>query len=349
MKNKTVTLKTLAQQIGLTPATISKALRDGADISKATKEKVKTLADELGYQPNFMARTLVNKRSNIIGVIVPVLSESFFGFMVHAINEVARKNGYETIILMNNEDHEVEKKNLDFLSMLQVDGICIDSVPGNNNLQLKKKLIDRGVPFVSMDRHCEGIETDTVSTNDIKAAYSMVKHFINNGKKRIAFVGAIESLSVAEDRYKGYKKALKDFKIQYDGNLVVPIKVEIDHVELKEQIRSLLKSEKKIDAIVCAGGLITYSVGLVLFEQNISIPNDIALGEFGDNNVVHRLGVPFVTIDQAPYEIGKKAAEILIDRLKNKNQKTKLKHVKIHSQLIYHNPSVHEHILLEKI
>ena len=85
MKNKTVTLKTLAQQIGLTPATISKALRDSPDISKATIKKVKALADELGYQPNFMARTLVSKRSNIIGVIVPVLSESFFGFMVHAI------------------------------------------------------------------------------------------------------------------------------------------------------------------------------------------------------------------------------------------------------------------------
>jgi len=349
MKNKTVTLKILAQQIGLTPATISKALRDSSDISKATITKVKALADELGYQPNFMARTLVNKRSNIIGVIVPVLSESFFGFMVHAINETARKNGYETIILMNNEDHEIEKKNLEFLSMLQVDGICIDSVPGSRNLRLKKKMIERGVPFVSMDRKCDGIETDTVSTDDIKASYSMVKHFINNAKKNIAFVGAIESLSVARERYKGYKKALKDFNIKYDKNLVVSIKVEIDQILLQEQIKALLKSKKKIDAIVCAGGQIAYLVGKVLNEQHISIPNEIALGEFGDNNIVHRLGVPFVTIDQTPYEIGKKAVETLLDRLKNKDLKTKPRHIKINSQLIYHNPAVHEHILIEKI
>ena len=108
----------------------------------------------------------------------------------------------------------------------------------------------------------------------------MVKHFINNGKKGIAFVGAIGSLSVASERYKGYKKALKDFSLKFDEKLVVKINVEIEHEKLNEQIKKLLKSKKKIDAIVCAGGQIAYLVGKVLADENISIPKDLYLGEF---------------------------------------------------------------------
>ncbi|MCB0748143.1 MAG: LacI family DNA-binding transcriptional regulator, partial [Ignavibacteriae bacterium] len=179
-----VTIKTIAKKINVSPATVSKALRDSHDISDQTKLKIKNLAKKLGYKPNLMARNLVSKKSNIIGVIVPDISTSFFGLTVRGINYAARKHNYEVIILVNDEDHKVERKNIEFISNLQVDGILIDSVPGNHNLDLLEELSENGMPIVFVDRKCKKINADSVTTDDIKAGYTITKYFLKNNKSK---------------------------------------------------------------------------------------------------------------------------------------------------------------------
>lgn len=112
MDKKLVTIKTLAEKLSVTPSTISKALRDGDDISEKMKEKVNKLANELGYRSNLAARSLVSGKSNMIAVLVPDVASSFFGYILRGINLDARKYGYETVILVSDEDHEEEKDNL---------------------------------------------------------------------------------------------------------------------------------------------------------------------------------------------------------------------------------------------
>ena len=157
MGKKSVTIKTLAVECNVTPSTVSKALRDSSDISEETKRKVKKLARELGYKPNLMARNLVSKRSNIVGVIVPDVTTSFFGNTLRGINTRARNYQFETIILVNEENHKDERKNIEFLSNLRVEGMIIDSVPGDHNLDLLQDLSESGMPIVFIDRKCEAV------------------------------------------------------------------------------------------------------------------------------------------------------------------------------------------------
>jgi LacI family transcriptional regulator len=346
---KAVTIKTIAKEYGVTPATVSKALRDSSDIATETKRKIKEVADRLGYQPNFLARSLVSKRSNIIGIIMPNITTSFFGYTMRGISDAARKNNYETIILVNDENHNEERKNLEFLSKLQVDGIVIDAVPGCNNNDLVSNLVKKGTSIVFVDRKPEKFKTDSVTTNDIGVGYSITDNFITNGRKNIAFIGAINELSVAKERMLGYKKALINSNIQFNDKFVIPISYKIDNEGIKNTVRQFLDKNNNIDGFICAGGEIAYLTGLVLLENGYSIPGDVLLGEFGDNNVVHRLGVPFLTVDQSPYEIGKKAGNLLIDRINEKETPKEYKNILISSKLISHNPAAHTHVIIEEI
>lgn len=349
MVAKAVTIKTLAKEFNVSPATVSKALRDSYDISEETKRKIKKLAKDRGYKPNLMARNLVSRKSNIVGIIVPNISTSFFGFTLRGINIRSRKYSYETIILVNDEDYKEERKNIEFLSNLQVEGIIIDSVPGDHNIDLLKDLSEKGMPIVFIDRKCDQVNAESVTTNDVKAGYRITRHFLKNKKKNIIFVGSVNTLSVADDRFKGYKKALKEYNINFNENSSVYVDYEIEEDVLKNKIRKFVKSGQKFDSFICAGGVIAYNVGLVLLEEGYSIPEDVLLGEFGDNNIVHRLGVPFVTVDQFPSKIGEKAFDLLVRHIEEPNYIIKRKHNYIKSQLVSHHPAAHEHVHIEDI
>lgn len=350
MTKKSVTIKTLAEKLSVTPATISKALRNADDISEKMKLRVRKLANELGYIPNLMARNLVSGKSCMIAVLVPNLSTSFFGYTLRGINSKARKLGYETMIFVHEEDYKEERKQLEFLSGLQIGGLILDSVPGNHNLDLIKNISEKRIPVVFIDRRCDQINADSVITNDKKAGYSITQYMINNGRKNIAFIGSVAELAVANDRYIGYKNALGDSKIRINHNLLLNVDFQIDEAVMKDSITKFIDQNCDIDAVICAGGIPAYITGIVLTEKNIKIPEQIELGEFGDNNIVHRLGVPFVTVNQHPSRIGQKAFDLLYNRISNPISKNiRRKHIFIKSHLIYHIPATHEHKTIEEI
>ncbi len=350
MDKKLVTIKTLAEKLSVTPSTISKALRDGDDISEKMKVKVKKLANELGYKPNFAARSLVSGKSNMIAVLIPDVATSFFGYILRGINFDARKYGYETVILVSDEDHEEERRQLEFISTLQIDGLIIDTVPGNHNIALLKNISEKGIPIVFIDRKCDQMNADSVTTNDIEAGYSMTRYMISKKRRNIAFIGSVEELPVANDRYKGYSKALKDFQIDIDPSLLLNVGFQIDEDRMKNRIMKFIEKNKSIDAIICAGGVPAYFTGLALIEKGNRIPKEIELGEFGDNNIVHRLGVPFVTVNQNPNLIGEHAFELLQKRINTpRTKEMKRKHTYVKSQLIYNIPAEHKHKIIEEI
>lgn len=332
MKNKKVTIKNIAEAMNFTPATISKALRDSSDISEATRERVKKLAAEMGYQPNIMARSLVNQKSCLLGVIVPDLTISFFSEVVRGIYEHARLHGYEAIIMVNDENIENEKRNLNFLSAMHVDGILINAVPGEDNNGLIQNLIDHGIAMVAYDRTIDGLDVSSVTIDDEVAAYHVMEHFITKGRKTILFLGPTKTLSVARGRYRGYRKALDDFGLSYKPELVVPC--DVDDEDAREKMMRKLTELPDIDAVMCIGGLIAYGAGRALMQAKKSIPEDVMLAEFGDNAIVHRLGVPFVTVNQSPYQMGRQAVDLVVEHLDNKITKQPYKHLTIETKLI---------------
>ncbi len=331
---KPVTLKTLAKILGLTPATISKALRDSSDISLKTREMVKKKAKELGYQPNLMARSLIKRRSQIIGVIVPDLAHSFFAEVTRGISEEGRLWGYESIIMVHDEDSKIEKRNLGFLSALNVDGILIAAVPGTQNNKLIERIRERGIPFVCFDRIIDGLQFPSITIDDETASFNLVKNFIESGRRNIVFFGPTKDLFVAKGRYLGYCNALKYYNIDYRPEFVIESEISVE--DAHRRMKSYILSNYKFDAVICVSGLIAFGAGKAILESGLSIPNDVWLGEFGDNNIVHRLGVPFITVHQNPYLMGKQALEMIINIIEKRVEQPP-QHVFVETQLIFHH------------
>ena len=332
-KKKKTTLKGIAGLLGVSTATVSKALRNSSDISSDMQQRVKKLAGELGYRPNLIARTLVFQRSYLLGVIIPDLRISFFSEVTRGIYEQARLRGYVAILMVNDEKPENERKNLEFLSDLHVDGILLDAAPGRHNYDVYAQLVQEGFPIVCYDRKLDGFEVDSVTIDDRQAAFRLASNLIKQERRKILFLGPHEHFSVAEDRYQGYLDALKSFDIPYCPDLVA-------HSELYAEdsyrvMKSILNKGLKPDAVLCLGGAVAHGAGSAILQAGFSIPNDMILAEFGDNDVVARLGVPFVTINQNPYKIGKTAVDLLVNEIENGSETKSAKHVIIDTELIH--------------
>ena len=336
--NKKITIKDIAKEIGVDPSTVSKALRKQSDISIEMQKKVKKFADKLGYRPNLLAKSLINKRSNILGVIIPDLRISFFSEATRGIYEEATKNGYETILLVHDENAENEKRKLEFLSDINVDGILLNAVDETTNLDLYKKLQNEGIKIVCWDRKIKNSNFNSVTINDKKASFELTNKLIVNGRKKIMFIGPNTGIPVAKDRFEGYLMALKENKIRVRKNLI--LETERNFESAHNTLYNALQSGIDIDAIVCVGGLVAFGAGNAILESKLRIPEDILLCEFGDNDVISRLGIPFYTVNQNPYKIGQEAVNLLTKCLEDENYCSKSIHRDVEHKIIYRNTGV---------
>lgn len=332
LARKKLTLKDVASILNLTPATVSKALRDSSDISIETKERVKDKCKELGYRPNLLARSLINNRSKILGVLVPDLRISFFSEAVRGMYEESSFKGYECLLLVHDEDPCKERQKIEFLSDIGVDGILLNAVGGEDNLSLYENLDNEGIKIVCWDRKLNNVPFNSVTINDIEASFKLTSKIISHGRKNILFLGPNTGIPVCRDRFKGYKMALQENGIQFNPDLVLETFRSVE--DSYEKMSALLDKHSQIDGIVSIGGLITYGAGKAVLDRNLSIPNDIIIGEFGDNTVVSRLGTPFYTVNQNPYKIGKAATDLLINIIETRKSYNDFQDIIIDSEVI---------------
>jgi DNA-binding LacI/PurR family transcriptional regulator len=329
---KKITLKDIARMLSISPATVSKALRDSSDISLEMKEKVKSKANELGYRPNLLARSLINNKSKILGIVLPDLRISFFSEAVRGMYEGANKKGYESILLIHDENKDTERKKLEFLSDIHADGILLNATGHKTNYDIYEKLAEEGIKIVCWDRKLEGLGYNSVTIDDKKASFELTSTMISQGRRNIMFLGPNTVIPVARDRFAGYKLALKENGIEYNPELVMHS--FRDFTDSYKRMLSFLKTKIKIDGVISLGGLSTLGAGKAILESNRSIPKDIMLGEFGDNDVIHRLGVPFYTVFQNPYLIGKSSVERLIKIIEYPERQDTLKDIIIDSKVL---------------
>jgi LacI family transcriptional regulator len=329
---KKLTLKDIAKLLSVTPATVSKALRGSNDISEAMKEKVKKITKELGYRPNILARSLINNRSKILGVLIPDLRISFFSEAARGMYEESSRKGYEILLMVHDEKKEKERKKLEFLSDIHADGILLNTIGGKSNYSLYQKLAEEGIKLVCWDRKIEDLRYKSVTINDKKVSYDLTTKIINQGRSNIFFWGPNTGIPVAKDRFEGYKLALKENGIPFNSTLVV--QTFRNFADSYKKMNAILDKKIKVDGIVSVGGLITYGAGKAILDHNFSIPDDIIIGEFGDNDIVYRLGVPFYTVNQNPYKIGKASVDLLIKLIESKESEDSFHDIIIESEIL---------------
>ncbi len=333
---KRVTLKNVADLLSLTPATVSKALSNGSDISDKTKEKVKKACRELGYRPNLLAKSLISNRSRILGVLVPDLRISFFSEAVRGMYEESSKKGYECLLLVHDENIIKERKKIEFLSDIHADGILLNPVGSKKNYELYNKISEEGIRIVCWDKFFDDLKFKSVKIDDVKASFKLTSKIIQMKRKNILFLSPNFGLSMLRDRFKGYKMALEMNNIEFRQELV--LQSSRSEEDSYRKILTVLDKGIKIDAIVSIGGLITYGAGKAILKSKLSIPEDVILGEFGDNNIVYRLGVPFFSVFQNPYAIGKASTDLLIKMIETRKIDKDFQDIIIDSMVIERKP-----------
>lgn len=308
-----VTIKDIAKKLAISPSTVSRALRDHPDISKDTKALVSRIADQLDYFPDSLAQGLKSRKTNTIGLIVPEIKHHFFSSAISGIEDIAYTAGYTILVCQSNEDVEREKTNLKALVSNRIAGLLVSISQTTQNMDHFQILKKRGIPVVFFDRTLKGMPGCKVVVDDCQGAYKAVTHLIEKGYRRIAHIAGPENISIGQDRFDGYCKALADHKVRFDETLVV--RTGFRQADGSAAIDRILNLRPKPDAIFAVNDPVAIGAFIRLKEKKIKIPQDMALVGFSNNPISALIDPPLTTVAQPSYEIGQAAAKLLLEQI----------------------------------
>jgi LacI family transcriptional regulator len=335
VKNK-VTIKYIADELGISISTVSRALHDAYDVSPETRKKVIALAEQLEYNPNPFAVSLVKHQTKIIGVLLPEIATPYFSMIVKGIQDVAYGAGYNVMFFISDESVEREKNILKRLSINMLDGLLAAMSIETMHTEHFQKLIGKGLPTVFFDRVPEDISTSKVVQDDYQGAYNVTEHLIQQGCRRIVHLGGPKHLQNAKQRLQGYLNALEKYHI-------APQKQHIIHSGFSQEDgfrdTSIMVGVKPLlDGIFAVNDRKAIGAMLALRRYGFKVPSHVALVSFGSMPLAEVVMPNLTTVVQAAYEIGAKSCQLLFDQIKNPTMEPQT--VVMPSQLIIRESSL---------
>lgn len=316
MKSSQVTIKDIARALGISPSTVSRALKDHPDISARTRQAVKELAQSLHYEPNAIALSLRNRSSKTIAVILPQIVHYFFSSVINGIEEIAYNAGYTVIICQSNEDYEKEKELVHTLITKRVDGILASVSKTTTNFDHFLELQKSNIPIVFYDRVLNISNTDRVIVDDYTGAYKAVEHLIKMGCTRIAHLATSQELHIGRNRKNGYLQAMRDYSMEIDDEII--LRCDTDK-HAQKCIPYLLSLQKTIDGIFAVNDLTAITAMYIIKRSGYRIPEDIAIVGFSNSVYSSMADPPLSSVEQQGYEMGRKACAMLFERINSDN------------------------------
>ena len=332
MRKKITTLKEIAERTNLSVSTVSRALNDHPDISLATKDTVKRLANELNYVPNIFAKGFRSHKTNILGVIVPSITHYFTTTIIRGILEEASLQGYRVIVSESNNDTEKQNEMLQTMIQFGVDGILMSLTKRTKSIDSILKTM-HSLPLILFDKASNKIPCTQIVINEEEAAFDAVEHLINIGKKRIAIIKETENSYNSEKRFNGYLRALKENQISVDEKLIISVE-DISLIQGKRMANVLLSLKQRPDAIFAITDSAAIGVIKTLKKFKIKIPEDIAVIGFSNSTHSTIIEPMLTTVDQPGQKIGSTAVKYLIETINDPSEILINKTVEIKSHLI---------------
>lgn len=306
-----INIKDVAKKAGVSTATVSRVLGDFPGVRDKTRKKVLKAVSELNYEINAVARSLRQKKTNSIGIIVGNVLSQFYSVIAKSVEDTANKFGYHTILCNGDENPEKELEYLKVLKSNRVDGIIL--VPTGKNSEYVQRLIDSRTKVVLLDRLIEGVDCDAVLVDNTNGAYKVVKHLINQGYRKIGIVDGYLDRTTGAERLRGYLQAIKEAGITKDDSL---IKIGNFKKESGKRLtRELLKQSNRPEAIFTTNIDMSMGALIVIKEMGLAIPEDIGIVCFDDSDWALILEPPITVIRQPVYQLGSTAAELLIKKI----------------------------------
>jgi LacI family transcriptional regulator len=303
------TVADVAQLAAVGAITVSRVVNGNGYVSIEKRKRINAAIKKLGYRPNQAARVLKGHRARMIGLIVPDLSDPFFGMCAAAVEEFAFERGYMTLIVASQRNAEVEKNEVDMMMGQNVAGLVIVPSLRNDRLEL---LTSVGIPIVALDRPLEGVIADEVVVDNLGGARTAVEHLVWHGHKKIACIGYDRTFYSISQRILGYTNVLKSAGLKpiiYDDASTPEAVGKI--------VRSWMRAKDRPSAVFSLNNVTTLRVLQSLQEAGLEIPDMIAIVGFDDFSLAPLLSPPLTAIRQPAQVLGTQAARLLFDRIDN--------------------------------
>ena len=300
----------VAKLAGVSVMTVSRVLSDHPSVSDKARAKVLEAVAHLKYQPNELARSLREKRSRQIGILVPYLYDPFFAACAHVVSTVAQQHSYSVVLSTSNEDPKAEFDEANRMLRRNIEGLVV--IPARLGKSKSLLLNDefRDLPIVALDRPIEGSRFDALVVENERGARTGTEHLVCLGHKRITFLGLSRELYTMRNRERGYRKGM-----QFAGLVPQTVELTENMEDTRAAIRQLLSGKTRPTALFCANNLLTRHVLHSLQTMNIHPPEAVALVSFDDFDTADLLRPGITTVRQPVEALGRTAAEMLFERL----------------------------------
>ena len=308
-----LTMKDIAAQLGVSVATVSRALKNSPNISKQRREMIQKYARDNNYYPNVIAEQLRHSRqkpSQVIGVILPEFVHFYFASILCGIEERAKKRGYRVMVAQSGESYEREVEICESFMRNKVCGIIVSQAKDTEQYDHFKRLVQNGIPLVFYDRICPALNASRVVVDDYQGAYKAVSYMIETGCKRISFFGANMNMEISKNRLNGYKDALYHHGLQPDENLITPC----DNSDDAEKVTPLmLKMKNRPDGFFAINDETAISIMYTAKRMGLKVPQDVSVCGFTDSERAVSCDPMLTTVRQNGVEVGSQAADVLVD------------------------------------
>ncbi|WP_046368296.1 LacI family DNA-binding transcriptional regulator [Flavihumibacter petaseus] len=335
---KDITIYDIADKLGVSPSTVSRALKNHTSIGSATRKKILAAAHDLGYRANTFASNLRRQRTNTLGIMVHELRSSFITSVLSGIENIAAETNYDLIITHSSENAAKEAANAENLFHKRVDGLIASLSFDTKDLNHFRKFFDKGLPVIFFDRVFEQGEGTKVIIDNYRAGYNATSHLIEQGCRRIAHITSSLSRNVYSERFRGYSAALRENNIPYEDNLLV-----VDSLSEEAAVRSanaILAISPAVDAVFITNDMCAAVVMQVIKEAGLRIPEDIAIIGFNNDMIGKVTNPKLSTIDYPGFQIGQVAARQIIHHLQGITDINMTNTIIINSELVIRGSSL---------
>ena len=315
MRGHATTIKDIAKELSISPSTVSRALKDHPDISNETKVLVKETAERLNYEPNIIALSLKKQKTFTLGLIIPEIVHFFFSTVISGIEDQAHEEGYKIIICQSNEEYQREIDSTQTLYNSRVEGLLISVAQTTENIDHIQKIHDRGLPIIFFDRLIEDVKADFVIVDDEHGGFLATEHLIEQGYERIGHIAGHPSLKLTQARLLGYRKALEKHGLLFDEGLVA----YNDSTSLEKSTsvsEEILSSENPPGAVFASNDMSAFGALNAARKKGLKIPEEFGIVGFSNWQFGELIEPALSTVNQPGYEMGREAARLLIQRIK---------------------------------
>lgn len=300
-------------------ATVSRVINNDPKVSKETVLKVQASIKALDYKPNRVAQRLrsSNSKTKLLGLIIPDIQNPFFVDVVRGVEDYAYRNNFAVMIGNFGQDEKKEKLYLDIFQSENIDGLIVAPIHGKD--KGIENLVKNGIPVVCIDRGLTDIEVDIVKVDNELGAFNAVDHLLSLGHRRIAFISGNFKIPTYTGRLEGYKKALLKYGIPFDEKLVFA--KNADYKSGFDMANLILELEDRPTAVFSGNNLLTLGALEAIHGKNIKIPEEISIIGFDDMPWSISLNPPLTAVRQPGFDMGRKAAEMLYERIAHPSKK----------------------------